>query len=107
MIHLEPSACEAIRAFLVERGLQGPLRIDLQSSGCCDASLGLSVDEAREGDLIQEVDELTFVIRPETYRLVGEVRISYVDEIGRKGFVLKASRPLSEWDTFGISTIRI
>jgi len=58
-------------------------------------------------DLIQELDGLTFVIKPETYNLVGKVTISYVDEMGRKGFVLTSSKPLGEWDGFGCSEIEI
>ena len=107
MVRLEPGASQAIRSFLAEKGIQGPIRIDLQSSGCCDPSLGLSVDTIRESDLIQELDDLTFVISPETHRLVGEVTISYVDDAGGKGFFLTSTRPVSEWDGFGPSSITL
>jgi Fe-S cluster assembly iron-binding protein IscA len=65
------------------------------------------VDTILETDLIQEFDDLKFVIDPETYQLVGEVTISCVDDMGRKGFVLTSSKPLSEWNGFGVSTIKI
>ena len=107
MVRLEPGADQAIRSFLAEKGVQGPLRIDLQSSGCCDPSLGLRVDTIHESDLIQELDGLTFVISPETHRLVGEVTISYADDAGRKGFFLTSTRPVSEWDGFGPSSITL
>ena len=107
MVKLEASASQAIRSFLAEKGIQGPLRIDLQSSGCCDPSLCLSLNNIREPDLIQEVEGLTLIMSPEIYQLVGEVTISYVDEIGRKGFLLTSERPISEWDGFGVSIIRI
>jgi Fe-S cluster assembly iron-binding protein IscA len=107
MVKLEATARQAIRAFLSEKGFQRPLRIDLQSSGCCDPSLCLSVDDIRESDLIQEVDGLTFVIGPETHELVGEVTISFSDDTGRKGFVLTSRKPVSEWDGFAVSVIRI
>lgn len=60
-----------------------------------------------ETDLKLELDGLTLVINPETYQLVGEVTISYVDEMGRKGFVLTSSKPVGEWDGFGITDIKI
>jgi Fe-S cluster assembly iron-binding protein IscA len=107
MVNVEASAIQAIRSFLAEKGFQRPLRIALQSSGCCDPFLGLSVDDIREADLTQEVDGLTFVITPATYELVGEVTISFLEEIGRKGFVLTSRKPVSEWDGFAVSTIRI
>jgi Fe-S cluster assembly iron-binding protein IscA len=107
VVKLEASASQAIRSFLAEKGIQGPLRIDLRSSGCCDPSLSLTVNNVRESDLIQEVEGLTFIMSPEIYKLVGEVTISYADEIGRKGFLLTSEKPISEWDGFGVSIIRI
>jgi Fe-S cluster assembly iron-binding protein IscA len=107
MVQLAPGAGQAIKSFLAEQGCSGPIRIELCSTGCCDASLGLSVDRMRESDLIQEVDGLQFVMSPETYGLAGEVTISFVDEKGKKGFVLTSSKPVSEWDGFGVCSIRI
>jgi len=107
MIQLAPGAGQAIKSFLAEQGLKQPIRIDLHSSGCCDASLGLNVDQVREADLVEEVDGVQFVMSPETHQLVGEVTISYVDDRGRKGFVLTSSKPVSEWDGFGVCSIRV
>jgi Fe-S cluster assembly iron-binding protein IscA len=107
MIELEARAGQAIKSFLAEKGSQQPLRIHLQFTGCCDPSLGLSVDNIHESDLIQEVDGLTFVISPEVHQLVGDVTISYTDEIGRKGFILTSDKPLSEWDGLGVCAIGI
>ena len=106
MVTLEPGAGQAIKTLLAEQGIQRPLRIELRFNGCCDPALGLSVDDIRESDLVQELDGLTFVISPETHQLTGDVTISYVEEAGRRGFVLTPSRPLSEWDGFGVITIR-
>jgi len=106
MIKLEANAGRAIKSFLAEKGCQQPLRIQLQSSGCCDPSLCLEADQIRVSDLVQEVDELMFVISPETYQLVGEVTISYRDEPGRKGFLITSLKPVSEWEGFGVSIIK-
>jgi len=65
------------------------------------------VDTALETDLAVELDDLTFVINREIHQVVGEVTISYVDEVGRKGFILTSSKPVSEWDGFSVSDIRI
>ena len=105
LVTLDPGAGQTIKSLLSEGGIQGPIRIEIQSAGCCDPSLGLIVDTVRESDLVQELDGLTFVISPETHQLVGEVRISYIDDAGRKGFVLTSSKPLSEWDGFATRSI--
>jgi iron-sulfur cluster insertion protein len=106
-VKLESRAGQAIKSFLVEKGVQRPLGIHLQFTGCCDPSLGLSVDSIRESDLIKEADGLTFVIDPEVYQLVGDIAISYTDDIGRKGFILTSDKPVSEWDGLGVCTIGI
>ena len=107
MIQLESGAGEAIRSFLDARGRRQPIRIELQSSGCCDSSLMLRVDEIRPGDLVEEQEELTLVISAETNRLVGDVTISYREDDGRKGFVLTSVKPVSEWSGFGVSVINV
>jgi Fe-S cluster assembly iron-binding protein IscA len=104
---LEPGVSQAIRSFLTDKGIQQPIRIELNFSGCCDASLCLRADTILETDLTLQLDGLTFVIDPEIYQLVGEVTASYVDEMGRKGFVLTSSKPAGEWDGFGVSDIKI
>ena len=76
LVTLEPGVGQAIRSSLAEAGVHGPVRIEIQFSGCCDPSLGLMVDKVRESDLVEELDGLTFVVSPETHQLVGEVAIS-------------------------------
>ncbi|MGA8848326.1 MAG: hypothetical protein WB564_00655 [Dehalococcoidia bacterium] len=107
IIKLGPSVSQTIKSILGDKGIEQPIRIDLHSSGCCDSSLYLCVDAALETDLTVELDGLTFVINPDIYQVVGEVTISYVDEMGRKGFILTSSKPVSEWDGFGVSDIKI
>jgi Fe-S cluster assembly iron-binding protein IscA len=106
MIKLGEGVSQAMGAFLDERGLRQPIRIELQSSGCCDASLGLRVDGIRDGDIIEEREGLTLVISHEIHLLAGDITISYEDDDGRKGFVLISTKPISEWSGFGITTIR-
>jgi Fe-S cluster assembly iron-binding protein IscA len=107
IIKLEPGVSQVIKSFMADKGIRQPIRIDLRSSGCCDASLYLCMDDILDTDLTVELEGLTFVINPDTYQLVGEVTISYVDEMGGKGFVLSSSKPVGEWDGFGASEIKI
>lgn len=106
IINIEPDAIRAIRAFLEEKGITDPVRIDLQSTGCCDPSLGLCIDRPGDQDLVHEAEGLKFIISPETHQTVGEVHVAHADEADRKGFVLTSSRPLSEWEGFGVCDIR-
>lgn len=107
IVKLGPGVSQVIKSILGDKSVQQAIRIDLHSSGCCDSSLYLCVDTALETDLTVELDGRTFIINPEIYQVVGEVTISYVDEIQRKGFILTSSKPMSEWDGFGVSDIKI
>jgi Fe-S cluster assembly iron-binding protein IscA len=107
LVKLDPGVGQAVKSLLSEKGAQGPIRIELQFTGCCDPSLGLIVDTIRESDLIQEVDGVTFVIDPETHQLAGEVKISYTEDAGRDRFVLTSSKPVGEWDGLLTCSIRM
>ena len=47
------------------------------------------------------------MISPDIHQTVGEVTIAFVDERDKKGFVITSSKPLSEWEGFGVCDIRI
>jgi Fe-S cluster assembly iron-binding protein IscA len=106
-VKIAPEAVQSIKAFQKERGIFDPIRVDLQSTGCCDPSLGLFLDHQGPADLVQELEGLRFVINPEILQTVGEVNISWVEERDKKGFVITSSKPLSEWEGFGVCEIRI
>jgi Fe-S cluster assembly iron-binding protein IscA len=107
VLTLDAGAGQAIRQFLEENHIGIPLRLDLNFTGCCDASLCLRPDQPAQDDMVLERDGLTFLIHPEVYKLAGEITIFYLDESCRKGFVIKSSKPLSEWEGFGITDIKI
>ena len=106
-VKLESGAGQAAVRFLNENGISRPLRIDLNFTGCCDASLVLRVDDIGWNDLYTEVEGLTYIIDPEVYDLAGGITIAYVDEEDRKGFMLTSERPVSEWEGFGLSQIQV
>jgi Fe-S cluster assembly iron-binding protein IscA len=106
-VKLESGAGRAASRFLNEKGISRPLRIDLRFTGCCDASLGLRVDDINQSDLYVEVEGLTFIVDPDVYRLAGGVTITYEEEKGRTGFLLTSEKPVSEWEGFGVSNIQI
>lgn len=107
MINVKKEALQAIKKFLAERDLQKAIRIHLQSTGCCDASLGLMTDDTRPDDIVQDIQGITFLISPIVSEMAGDITIDYVSEKHQTGFVLTSERPISEWDGFGVCTIRI
>jgi len=107
MIRLAPLACEAIKKVLTEKGLPLCVRIEIRSTGCCDASLGIAAETAEAHDLIAEIDGLTIAMSPATHQLVGNVSITGGDAADGKGFFLESDRPLNEWAGFAPSSIRI
>jgi Fe-S cluster assembly iron-binding protein IscA len=106
IVKLDPRAYQAIMSELLERKLRPFVRIEICSTGCCDASLGLRPDKADVSDLVEEVDDLTLLINPEVYALVGVVSISCADEVGRSGFILTSQRPLNEWEGFAVCDMK-
>jgi Fe-S cluster assembly iron-binding protein IscA len=100
MITCEARALEAVKAELFRQGSAGPVRMELRFTGCCDASLGLRVDSARDGDLLQEIAGVTFVVSPEVFETAGDISVGYCDETSRRGFILSSARAVSEWQGF-------
>lgn len=105
-VNLEPGVAGIIKSFLEKSGINDPIRIELQSTGCCDPSLGLCVDEARDEDLVHEAEGVKILISPETRNAVGLVTISYLDDVQNNGYVITSSKPLSEWEGFGVCHIK-
>jgi Fe-S cluster assembly iron-binding protein IscA len=106
MITVTPEAIQAIKLFLEEKGVLQPIRIHLQSTGCCDASLGLTADDASADDVVENVQGIMFVIHPDVITLAGDITISYQSDKFDSGFVLTSVRPVSEWSGFGVCTIK-
>jgi Fe-S cluster assembly iron-binding protein IscA len=55
---------------------------------------------------VEEVDGLAFVIDRETFRIAGEVTISYVNNEGGTGYVITSDKPVSEWQGFSVTDIQ-
>jgi Fe-S cluster assembly iron-binding protein IscA len=106
LINIDQPAIEAVRKELQGKGLPLTVRIELRSTGCCDASLGLVANAAEESDLIESLQDLTFRMSQGTYELVGTVSISYVDDDRKKGFILTSKNPLNEWEGFAACNIK-
>jgi Fe-S cluster assembly iron-binding protein IscA len=105
MITCEERALDALKEELLRQRSAGPVRIELRFTGCCDASLGLGVDSARDGDLVQEIAGVRFVVSPEVFETTGDISVAYCDEVDRRGFILSSARAVSEWQGFAPCTL--
>ena len=106
MITITPHALDNIGMFLVQKGIRGSLRIELQSAGCCDATLGLIIDDPKATDLKEEIEDITFIIRPELYELTGDIVITCSTDGLMPGYVITSENPVSEWAGFGVCQIK-
>jgi len=105
IVNLDAGTVRAMRSALSQRGSIQPVRIDLRFNGCCDASLGLCTDAVNDDDLTEEFDGLTFIVDRETFRLTGEITISYVSREGGDGYVITSDKAVSEWEGFSMTDI--
>lgn len=103
VIITDPGVCTALAGELAQKKSSGVIRVELTSTGCCDASLGLRVDKLDDDDLTVKIEGMTFVVGRKTFELVGQVRIALRNNAE---FVLTSEKPVSEWDGFGSCTIR-
>jgi Fe-S cluster assembly iron-binding protein IscA len=107
VVTLGPGTAQAIKTWISGNNAQGAVRIEIRSTGCCDASLGMRIDSAPESDLMVIVEGITFVVDREIHDLVGQIAISCCEEPHRAGFIITSSIPLNEWAGFGTCDITV
>ena len=107
MITATTEAIEAMRAFMEKNELHRPVRIELQSTGCCDASLGLLLDSVRDGDIKEEIQGIVFVASPELINLTGDISVTCNAGTDGMDFVVTSEKPISEWSGFGSCKLRV
>ncbi|MGD0170244.1 MAG: hypothetical protein ABSE54_11035 [Smithella sp.] len=107
IVTLGPGTAGAIKTWMSGNNAQGAVRIEIRSTGCCDASLGMRIDSAGESDLVVIIEGITFVVDRKIHDLVGQISIARSDEPNRSGFIITSSIPLNEWAGFGTSEITV
>ena len=107
MVKVAPDTVEAIKAWSASNDIRGALRLQVQTSGCCEPILAASFDEIREDDLVEDIDGLQIAIDPSTYRITGEICIELAEEESSPPLLkLSPNLPLSEWSGFLITPIK-
>lgn len=104
LIAMDSETVEEIKKELDKRGCPPSIRIDLRSSGCCDASLNLISQTSEESDLSEEFDGLKVYMSQEIRDMTQGVTVTFKVF---DGYYLKPKQPLSEWDGFSPTQIRV
>jgi HesB-like selenoprotein len=87
-------AYEEFKAFLDENNIEKySIRINLAGSGCSGPSFHITADEAQEGDIVQEINDITFLINQEIFDEYGIFTILSSEENDGMGLSL---RPIME-----------
>ncbi len=107
IIFIDPDAYQEIKAILVERRLPLSVRIEIRSTGCCDASLAIAAGDAEPDDIMEEMDGLQVRVAPSIHELVGNISVSYITDSDQQGFMISSEKPLNEWVGFATSCIRL
>jgi iron-sulfur cluster insertion protein len=93
-IVLSHEAYEEFKSFLDENKVESyNIRIDFAGSGCSGPSFNISVGEKEEDDIVEQVKDITFLIKPELIDEFGVFTILSEDENEGRGLSL---RPLIE-----------
>ena len=107
LVILGPGTAGAIKTWMSGNNARGPVRIEIRSTGCCDASLGMRIDSGRESEPAVTIEGITFIVDREIQNLAGQISIARCDEPHRKGFIITSSIPINEWAGFGTCEITI
>ncbi len=107
VFHVDSQTVQKIQQFLVQKGQACCVRVEIRSSGCCDAALGLAAQEPAQTDIVEQHDSLQIAMPLEIYQLVGGITISGSDDEPLQNFFLTSEKPLNEWSGFAPCSIQI
>jgi HesB-like selenoprotein len=91
---LSNEAYEEFKSFLDENNVENyNIRINFAGSGCSGPSFGISVGDTEENDIVEQIKDITFLIKPEIIDEFGVMTILSSEENDGMGLSL---RPLIE-----------
>lgn len=105
VIHIDSKAVQKIQRFLTQKKQAGCVRVEIRSSGCCDAALALVVQDALETDIVEQYNGLHIALPVEIHQVVGSITISSSDDDASDDFFLTSEKPFSEWSGFAPCSI--
>ncbi|MGG7058774.1 HesB-like protein [Clostridium nigeriense] len=89
-ILISEEAYKEFKEFLDENEVDNySIRINLAGFGCSGPAFNISVDEARDGDVTQKVNDLVFVVEEKLIDEFGGFKLLSTDENEGRGLSLK------------------
>ena len=97
VIDLTERAKEELLEIRKEKQSEKPLRIYVAGFGWGGPSFGIALDEQKDGDIVTEIDDLTFLVEKDFGESFSKFTVDYSDSLLRKGFViLPDGNPVSD-----------
>ena len=96
MFEVTEKASNMIKDFLKDKDEFPPLRLMLSQGGWSGPSLGLALDELKDGDELFTDRGLTFVVEKEFYEKIKPVKVDYVESPMGAGFNISSNMPKPE-----------
>ena len=93
MVEVTAPAQDALKNIMEEKNMTGALRFFLQQ-GCGGGQLALAVDEQKETDHVFEVGGYTYVVDKGLAIQTGSLKLDFVDDGQRQGFLISSDKPL-------------
>ncbi|GAB6168097.1 hypothetical protein JCM1393_05570 [Clostridium carnis] len=89
-ILISQEAYTEFKNFLDENEIENySIRINLAGFGCSGPAFNISVDEAKEGDITQKVNDITFVVEEKLVDEFGGFKLLSTEENNGRGLSLK------------------
>ena len=96
MFEVTEKASEMIKDFLKDKDDIPAIRLMLSQGGWSGPSLGLALDELRDGDETFEDRGLTFVVEKEFYEKIKPIKVDYIQTPMGAGFNITSNMPKPE-----------
>ena len=86
-INVTNKANEELEKYLKSKDLKDhPFRIYISGFGWGGPSFGIALDEQKDGDKVQKIDQLTFLVEEDLTEAYGSFTVDYSDSWFNKGF---------------------
>ena len=86
MLTVTETAQTALKDYFEKQNLSSAIRVFLSQGGWSGPSLALALDESKENDKVYAIDGITYLVDKVLEEQAKEIKVDYVDPMGRSGF---------------------
>lgn len=94
MLTVTDLAVIKLKEYMAANKINSTLRISLMNGGCSGMSLGLSLDEKKDGDISFDKESILFVMESSLVEQCGAINLDYMDSTASAGFALTSEKPI-------------